>query len=564
MGSPSIPGQVPHWDLTTIYAGLDADDFRSAFDAWCSAVADLVVLFDERDIGAAPATLPADEETVRNVDVAIRALNAALHAEHLLHAYLHGYVATDSRNAAAQAWMSRLQIQSAALDKLLPRFTAWVSRLDLEAVEAVSDTAAAHAYPLARAKTQARHLMSPAEEDLAADLNVTGGQAWAKLYSNFSSQIMAPVEVAGEVRTLPITAIRNLAFDADRATRQRAYSAEIGAWDANALPIASALNSIKGQANTLNRRRGWTSPLDAALFDNAIDRDTLDAMLDTAREFFPHFQRYLKAKAALLGLDACAWYDLFAPVTTSEAAHTWSFPEAREFILDQFGSFSTGLHELAKRAFDESWIDAEPRDGKRGGAFCMWTGGDTSRILSNYQPAYGGVSTLAHELGHAYHNRCLAARTDLQRRTPKTLAETASTFNQLIVRNARCARPILRSSWRFSRPIFKILPRSSSTLQVACSLKPRSSSVAGRGSCRPPSSAPSWSRPRRRPTATGLEEMTPAIPTCGRSSRTTTAAPSITSPICLGCSSAWASTPGIARNPTASSSATNPCSHVQE
>ena len=443
MGSPSIPGQVPHWDLTTIYAGLDADDFRNAFDAWCTAVADLAALFDERGIGAAPATLPADEETVRNVEDAIRALNTALHAEHLLHAYLHGYVATDSRNAAAQAWMSRLQIQSAALDKLLPRFTAWVSRLDLEAVEAVSDTAAAHAYPLARAKTQARHLMSPAEENLAADMNVTGGQAWAKLYSNFSSQITAPVEVAGEVRTLPITAIRNLAFDADRATRQRAYSAEIGAWDANALPIASALNSIKGQANTLNRRRGWTSPLDAALFDNAIDRDTLDAMLDTAREFFPHFQRYLKAKAALLGLDACAWYDLFAPVTTSEAAHTWSFPEAREFILDQFGSFSTGLHELAKRAFDESWIDAEPRDGKRGGAFCMWTGGDTSRILSNYQPAYGGVSTLAHELGHAYHNRCLAARTDLQRRTPKTLAETASTFNQLIVRNAalRAADP---------------------------------------------------------------------------------------------------------------------------
>ena len=224
MGSPSIPGQVPHWDLTTIYAGLDADDFRNAFDAWCTAVADLAALFDERGIGAAPATLPADEATVRNVEDAIRALNAALHAEHLLHAYLHGYVATDSRNAAAQAWMSRLQIQSAALDKLLPRFTAWVSRLDLEAVEAVSDTAAAHAYPLARAKTQARHLMSPAEENLAADMNVTGGQAWAKLYSNFSSQITAPVEVAGEVRTLPITAIRNLAFDADRATRQRAYS----------------------------------------------------------------------------------------------------------------------------------------------------------------------------------------------------------------------------------------------------------------------------------------------------------------------------------------------------
>ncbi len=439
MGSPSDHSQVPHWDLSAIYTGLDAADFRADFDAWSAAITDLVQLFDRCGIGAAPAPLPADTDTIRSLETAIEAINAVHERGHRLRAYVSGHVATDSRNASAQTWMSRIQMQMAVLDKLDPRFTAWVGRLDLDAVTAASTIAAAHLYRLRTAQTEAAHLMSPAEEDLAADLNTTGGRAWSRFYSNFSSQITAQVEVDGATQTLPITAVRNLAYVPDRETRKRAYDAEIAAWKANAMPIASALNSIKGQANTLNRRRGWASPLDLALFDNAIDHATLDAMLGTARTFFPHFRRYLKAKAALLGIDACAWYDLFAPVPArvpGEAGRTWSFGDAADFIVEQFGSFSPSLAGVAQRAFSERWIDAEPRDGKRGGAFCMWTGGDTSRILSNFQPAYGGMSTLAHELGHAYHNRCRAGCTYMQHGAPMTLAETASTFCQIIVRNA--------------------------------------------------------------------------------------------------------------------------------
>jgi oligoendopeptidase F len=280
-------------------------------------------------------------------------------------------------------------------------------------------------------------LMTPAEESLAAELNVTGGRAWSKLYNNFSSQITAEVEVEGELRMLPMTAIRNLAYEPDRALRRRAYEAELAAWEAHATPIAAAMNSIKGQANTLNRRRGWASPLDLALFGNAITRETLDAMLETAQSYFPEFRRYLKAKARALKIKECAWYDLFAPV--GEFERTWTFDAARSFIIEQFGSFSGSLRDLAARAFTERWIDAEPRDGKRGGAFCMWVRDDESRILANFQQSYGGMSTLAHELGHAYHNVNLSERTYMQHDTPMTLAETASTFCQIIVRNAALA-----------------------------------------------------------------------------------------------------------------------------
>ena len=198
------------------------------------------------------------------------------------------------------------------------------------------------------------------------------------------------------------------------------------------------MNSIKGEGNTLAARRHWQTPLDAALFEANIDRQTLDAMLEAARAAFPDFRRYLGAKARALGLPVLAWYDLFAPVGGSGRA--WRFDEGAAFIVEQFGSFSLKMSEFAARAFRERWIDAEPRAGKRDGAYCMAVRGDESRVFANFEPAYPGVSTLAHELGHGYHNLNLAGRTMLQRQTPMTLAETASIFCETIIRNAALAR----------------------------------------------------------------------------------------------------------------------------
>jgi oligoendopeptidase F len=157
-------------------------------------------------------------------------------------------------------------------------------------------------------------------------------------------------------------------------------------------------------------------------------------MIVEARAAFPEFRRYLRLKAGLLGIADLAWYDLFAPVGDSGRAWTW--PEATAFIEDQFGAYSDRLRGLARRAFADNWIDAGPRPGKVGGGYCMWLLGDESRILVNYSPAYDGVTTLAHELGHAYHNLNEAGLTPLQRRTPMILAETASTFCETLVKEA--------------------------------------------------------------------------------------------------------------------------------
>jgi pepF/M3 family oligoendopeptidase len=157
-------------------------------------------------------------------------------------------------------------------------------------------------------------------------------------------------------------------------------------------------------------------------------------MMGAAREFFPDFRRYLRAKAKLIGVERLAWYDMFAPV--GAAGRAWSYEAGADFIVEQFRSFSPRLSDFAARAFHEGWIDAEPRPGKVGGAFCMKLRRDESRILANYKPTIESVLTLAHELGHAYHNVNLAPHTILNQDTPMTLAETASIFCETIIRNA--------------------------------------------------------------------------------------------------------------------------------
>jgi pepF/M3 family oligoendopeptidase len=423
--------------MSVVYPSLDSPEFARDFAALLSDIDGAVALFDERGVDKrAPAAL--DDAAVSAFEKVVAALNDLYDRATTLRAYIFSFVATDSRDALAQAKLSEFQQGAVKMAQLGTRFTAWIGSLDVQALLGRSAAAREYAFMLRRAQRQAAHLMSPPEEALAAELGVTGGVAWGRLYNNVASQLTVPVELAEGARELPISAVRNLAYEPDRETRRLAYEAELGAWKRAAVPLAAALNSIKGEVIALARRRGWASPLDASLFDNNIDRDTLDAMMLAARESFPDFRRYLRAKARMLGQGALPWYDLFAPVGRSR--REWSYDAAEKFIVEQFGSYSPRMSDFAARAFRERWIDAEPRPGKRDGAFCMPLRRDESRILSNFQPGFKSVLTLAHELGHGYHNLNLAGQPELNRDTPMTLAETASIFCETIVRNAFLAR----------------------------------------------------------------------------------------------------------------------------
>ncbi len=428
---------LPRWDLSIVYPGIDSPEFAAGFEETFARADDLVRLFDDLDTDGQTGA-PISDETVRAVETVIERFNAVSEGIETLGSYLHGHITTDSRDDAAQARLSEYDQRLLPLNKLGPRMTAWLGSLDVDELLARSPIARDHEFMLRRCQEEARHLMSPTEEELAAELQLSGSNAWVKLHGNLTSQITVPIEIDGEVQDLPMSEIRLLAFHHDRDVRRRAYEAELAAWEANALPIAAAMNGIKGATNTLNTRRNWPDPVDVAVFQNHIDRPILDAMLAAARESFPDFRRYLRAKARLFGTEQLTWYDIYAPVGTGN--RTWTYDEACDFIITQFATFSDRLRDLAARAVREHWIDAGPRPGKVGGAFCMSLQGEETRILMNFASSYISVGILAHELGHSYHAMVLADRTFLQRSLPGTLAETASIFCETIVQEAAVVR----------------------------------------------------------------------------------------------------------------------------
>ena len=215
--------------------------------------------------------------------------------------------------------------------------------------------------------------------------------------------------------------------------RRRAYEAEISAYPRIEIPMAACLNGIKGEALTLMDLRHYDSVLDSALDVSRMDRETLDALLDVMRESLPMFRRYFRLKAKMLGYEGgLKFYDLFAPVGESHLHYT--LDEARAMLVRVIGSFSPVMAEFIDRAFEERWIDVYPREGKQGGAFCSGVHPlKMSYVMTNFDGSYSSVSTLAHELGHAYHDRCMEGVSVLLSDYPMPLAETASIFNETLL-----------------------------------------------------------------------------------------------------------------------------------
>lgn len=431
---------LPRWSVADVHESLEARSFTSAVEAVRADLDRAVAVFDQhgvRRIEPRPVTA-ADGEAA---DAAISSWNAAAGAVRVLQAYVYATVSTDSRDESAQALLSELDVAEAALAPLLARLADWVAVLyesdgGPAALAAVSDTAAEHAGPLLRLAERAGHQMVEGEEALYAELSPTGARAWARLHRDLTSQLAATVSwPGGPDETMAMPAVRGLATHHDAAVRRAALAAERAAWPTVGVACAAALNAIKGDAHVVNRRRAWASPLDASLFANAVSRPTFDAMQDAVRSVLADFRRWMRTKARVHGAAApgggLGWADLMAPAPLTAAPTSWDDGVAT--VRAAFDAYSPALGRLVDRALAERWIDAEPRDGKTGGAFCMPFVGDRSLVLLNWAASADSTQTAAHELGHAYHNVTLAGRTELQRRLPIALAETASIFCETLV-----------------------------------------------------------------------------------------------------------------------------------
>ncbi|WP_083553658.1 M3 family oligoendopeptidase [Planococcus versutus] len=284
-------------------------------------------------------------------------------------------------------------------------------------------------------REEAKMLLSEKEESLITALSIDGYHGWSQLYDMLVGEISVTVTVEGEKKTLSVGQANNLSSHKDATVRKESYEKLEEAWTEKEEFFAKTLNSIGGFRLETYKKRGWGNPLQEPLHINRMKQETLDAMWGAISKNKQPFVDYLNQKAQLLGKDGLDWYDVDAPVT--ESTQQFTYQEGAEFILEQFGKFGPELAQFSKHAFENGWIEAEDRPNKRPGGFC--TGlplSEESRIFMTYSGSMSNVATLAHELGHAFHSYALRPVHSLNRSYAMNVAETASTFAEMIVADA--------------------------------------------------------------------------------------------------------------------------------
>ena len=410
------------WDLTKLYSDFDDPQFAADINTLQEMAASMLERARAFDGTAAQlADIIRDAEKMTILDMKTGSF-----------AYLT--VAAEASNTRALAAMDRLHPISNIVSQFYSALSAKLGEIkDIETLIAADALLTTHAWFIRRLKAQAEHVIDPALEPVVLKMQMTGGTAWSQLRGQLDSGLMIDFEEDGKPVKLPLSAIRGKAYSADADVRRRAYEAEIAAYPRVETAMAACLNGIKGEALTLAGLKNFDSVLDMALDTGNMDRETLEALIAAMKESLPMFREYFRLKAKLLGYEGgLKFYDLFAPV--GSAGKTYTPEEARSLMLDVLGAFSPRMGRMIDRAFDERWIDLFPREGKRGGAFCSGIPPlGFSYVLTNYEGSYSSVSTLAHELGHAYHNECMRDVPVLLTDYPMPLAETASIFNETLM-----------------------------------------------------------------------------------------------------------------------------------
>ncbi|HSI66724.1 MAG TPA: M3 family metallopeptidase, partial [Planococcus sp. (in: firmicutes)] len=284
-------------------------------------------------------------------------------------------------------------------------------------------------------RDEAKMLLSEKEESLITALSTDGYHAWSQLYDMLVGDIQIKMTIDGQEKTYSVGQANNLSSHSDAGVRKESYDKLEEKWTEKEEFFAKTLNSLAGFRLETYKKRGWEDPLREPLHINRMSQETLDAMWGAISDHKQPFADYLNKKAELLGKDGLDWFDVDAPVT--ESTKNYPYQEGAEFILEQFGKFGPELEKFSKHAFEQGWIEAEDRPNKRPGGFC--TGlpmTEESRIFMTYSGSMSNVATLAHELGHAFHSYALRDVHSLNRSYAMNVAETASTFAEMIVADA--------------------------------------------------------------------------------------------------------------------------------
>ncbi len=417
------------WSLDSLYTSFESEKFKEDKKEFISQI-ETIKAWTYKE-------LENSENFLEKIEAFIQLENEFFNLFTKLYSYAELSLSVDAKNEEAMKTIENIEEIMTKLTTPQVQFEKWLSSLEnIEDKIKISNVLKEHAFYISEIKNKSSYLLSEKEEVLLAKMKNTGSNAWTKLQEKLTSTLLVEMKIEGKEKKLPLPIVRNMAYDKDENVRKNAYEAELNAYKKIEDASAASLNGIKGEVITLCKLRGYSSPLEKTLMDSRMDKKTLEAMLTAIEESLPVFHKYYKKKGNLLGHEnGLPFYDLFAPMGKGDRQFTYE--EAKEYIVNHFRSFSDKLGDYAKHAFENRWIDATPREGKRGGAFCQNIHGiKESRILSNFTGSFSDVTTLAHELGHGYHGECLKEETYLNSNYPMPIAETASIFCETIIKNA--------------------------------------------------------------------------------------------------------------------------------
>ncbi len=428
---------LPVWDLDS---ALDSLGGAEALRHWLvNAIAELGVLYDRIDVRAG-AALSLSSDLPEAFETVLTATDTVLEAERLLTLYHAGRCWADGTDQAASAAYLELHAELVPLASLRSRLESWAARLPMDDLAAKNGTAEAHRHWIERCAAAAPRRLPAGEQDLLEQLRTNGQLAWQRLYEDLIGHAIAPYDG----QQVPLAALRAQASSPSSERRQAAHIAAENACAAIALPAAACLNALKGEALVLSRRCGWDNALDKCLDDHGVDKRVLELVHATVQRLLPLLRGFARTKARLLGHDGLLpWWDVAAPLPGDEQL-TWA--QATDLIVGAFRQFSPRVANHALRALNNGWVDAQGRPGKRTTALCMPMRRGEARLLVNFDGSCDSVLSCAHELGHAYHYLLLGSCTELQRKSPLSLQETASLWCESLVLNAAERDSALRLS----------------------------------------------------------------------------------------------------------------------
>lgn len=411
------------WSLAELFPAAEGPELQAAFadlDAQVSA-------FEQHRQRLAPDIDPASFFAI------VRELEAINHAAYRLHGFAGLSFAADTQNQAAQTLYARVQQFMAGLSNRTLFFSLWWKGLDDADAARLMAAAGDYHYWLEEMRHFKPHTLSEPEEKIINIKDVTGSAALVNLYDAITNRYVFKLEVEGETREMTRGELMTYVRHPSPDLRARAYQEQFRVYGQDGPILGQMYQTLaRDWRNEQVDLRHFASPIAVRNLSNDIPDDVVDTLLEVAQANTGVFQRFFRLKARLLGMERLRRYDVYAPIAAAEKAY--EFDQAVDMTLQAFHGFTPAMADLARQVFTANHIDSEVRKGKRSGAFCSTVTPDlTPWVLVNYQGKANDVATLAHELGHAVHSLLAAHHSLFTQHASLPLAETASTFGEMLL-----------------------------------------------------------------------------------------------------------------------------------